>query len=185
LKPQDFADVYAFELARYEGRPAPRNPENFQTRYAQECDEARQTFDDFVAGREYVENSGYYFRRIFQPVDLGKFVVGRVRPRLFAQLSVEETRDTGKPEKATNRQRVIQFFPETADEMQLTEGGWSYLRPSGANPYALGKFIGSAVSLYDSRRRAIPSSVAILNEFKDTLSQVMEAARSKPPNGKD
>lgn len=179
MKPQDFADVHAFELAHYEGRSAPRNPENFQTRYAQECDTARRTFDDFVSGRQCVEIDGYHFERIFQPVDLGKFVVGRARPHLFAQLSIEEVREAGDPERAYNRQRIIQIFPETAEDMRPAEGGWSFLRPSGSNPYALGGFIGSAVTLYDKRRRAIPGSVAILNEFKDTLGYVIEAAASE------
>ena len=185
LKPQDFADVHTFELSRHEGRPAPRNPENFQARYAQECDAARRDFDELAASREHVEINGYHFRRIFQPIDLGRFVVGRARPHLFAQLSMEEVRAYDDPEKATNRQRIIQFFPETAEEMQLTENDWSFLWPRGANAYALGGFVGSAVSLYDSRRRAIPGSVAILNEFKDTLGHVIEIAAFEQSTNKD
>lgn len=184
MKPQDFADVHAFEIARHEGRPAPRNPENFQTRYAQECDEARQAFDDLVADREFVEQKGHYFRRIFRPIDLGKFVVGKARPHIFAQLSLEETRKNGNPGFVTNRQRNIQFFPETA-ETQPTESDWSYLLPPGANAYALGGFIGGAASLYDSRHRAIPGSVALLNEFKDSLGHVIVAAAQESSASED
>lgn len=177
MKPQDFADVLAFEQARYEGRRTPRRPSNFQVAYARECDEARQTFDDFVADREYVERDAYYFRRIFRPIDLGKFAVGVTRPHLFAQLSLQERRSDRNPEKVTERQRIIEIFPEGI-EMQSTNGDWSYAQPSGANNYALGGFIAGKASLADRRRRAIPSSVAALNEFRDTLGHVMEAAIS-------
>ncbi len=175
MKPQEFADIHAYELARHGGRAAPRNPENFQTRYASECDEARQLFDDLVAGRECVEWGDMYFQRVFRPIDLGKFVVGRARPHLFAQLSLEETRKYSDPEKVTNRQRVIQVFPETAETLP-TESGWSYAHPSGANPYKIGGFIGGKISLRDSRRRATPTSLANLKEFKDTLGYAIEAA---------
>lgn len=174
MKPQDFADVHAFEIARHAGRPAPRNPNNFQTRYAQECDEARQAFDALVEGRDYIELPYLHSQRIFRPVDLGKVVVGTARPHLFAQLSVEETRKYKPPHQVTDRQRIIEFFPDTV-ELTETTSDWSFFKPRGANRYALGKFIGGAVTLYDSRRRAIPGSVAILREFQDTLGHVAEA----------